>query len=324
MLAGPSGADDDVFGAMGAARPKPTTLPPDPEKLRISERELNPMLKPGAETVAVSTQPAAPPSYGAPGYKWRMMKLQRTYDMAEQRGVDVEEVAIERYGSMEAFNEARAERQHLEDRDGRPPVPDSASAPRRTSSAYRRPGASSLPSQSTRSFDTPTPSAPAPARAAIPSVLTAPQAPVAGPAPSASELNRLEARVLRAELSGQADAASLRAELEALRAKHEDSGPRVETLPVLDTQGRVYDVHAAGPSGPDSAADPSLNEMVRQERFHASSAGAHENDAALAQQIAGDRGFENDLEYMDDEAERFSRQRMKDDAKKRLFAIQGT
>ena len=79
---------------------------PEPQP-RVSSRELNPYL------VGTAPSAPAPAAKGAPGYKWRMMKLERTYDMAKQRGVPVEEVAVERYGSMDAFHEACAERQFL-------------------------------------------------------------------------------------------------------------------------------------------------------------------------------------------------------------------
>lgn len=45
------------------------------------------------------------------------MKLRRIYEQAEEEKRPVEEVALERYDSMESFNEARRERQFLDERD---------------------------------------------------------------------------------------------------------------------------------------------------------------------------------------------------------------
>jgi len=44
------------------------------------------------------------------------MKLRRVYETAEEEGKSVEEVALERYGSREAFEEALEERRILDER----------------------------------------------------------------------------------------------------------------------------------------------------------------------------------------------------------------
>lgn len=46
-------------------------------------------------------------------------------------------------------------------------------------------------------------------------------------------------------------------------------------------------------------------------------------DAELAAQISRDVRFQDDLEYLDDNSERLARKRMKADAMKRAFAING-
>ena len=47
------------------------------------------------------------------------MKLRRVYETAEEEGRPVEEVALERFGSLEEFEEAREERRILDEREGR-------------------------------------------------------------------------------------------------------------------------------------------------------------------------------------------------------------
>lgn len=339
-----SGADDgDLFSAMGQSVKKSQdqkrSNPAEPE---ISSRELNPSLAPRPHQAPQEDQrPKSQPPYGGPGYKWRLMKLQRTYEMAEQRGVPVEEVAMERYGSMDAFDEARLERQFVEDRDG------SLERSRRTSmhsrAGFRRPGAppsapSSTPATSRSS--TSAPSSSSPKGPSIPRVLPTQTGPVsASPAPmSVDALNKLEASVLRAELMGRPDAAQLRAEWEAARAGQGDmSSERVEAVPVLDGFGRLYDIGSSSSSRDPSAdkerpskrskheddGSEALSELVRQEKFSAGRADQKDADAMLAHQIMADQGFENDLDYMDEEAKRFARRRMRDDALKRQFAVQG-
>ena len=47
-----------------------------------------------------------------------MMKLRRVYETAEEEGKPVEEVALERFSSLEAFEEAKEERRILDEREG--------------------------------------------------------------------------------------------------------------------------------------------------------------------------------------------------------------
>ena len=58
-------------------------------------------------------------AFGGPGSQWRMRKLQRVYETAEEEERPVEEVARERYDSIEEFEEAKAERRFLDDREAR-------------------------------------------------------------------------------------------------------------------------------------------------------------------------------------------------------------
>ena len=81
--------------------------------------ELNVALKEGKslEDYPVTTPKTVTP--GGPGSAWRMMKLRRVYETAEEEGKPVEEVALDRFGSMEAFEEAVEERRVLDEREGR-------------------------------------------------------------------------------------------------------------------------------------------------------------------------------------------------------------
>lgn len=66
-----------------------------------------------------------------------------------------------------------------------------------------------------------------------------------------------------------------------------------------------------------------LGEMLRQERFGAGMADQKDLDAQLAGAIASDGKFQDDLEYMDDNADKLGRKKMRSDAMKRQFAING-
>ena len=47
------------------------------------------------------------------------MRLRRVYEAAEEEGLPVEEVGADRFGSLQAFEEAREERRILDEREGR-------------------------------------------------------------------------------------------------------------------------------------------------------------------------------------------------------------
>ncbi|KAJ3488618.1 hypothetical protein NLJ89_g11599 [Agrocybe chaxingu] len=173
-----------------------------------------------------------------------------------------------------------------------------------------------------------------------------------GRALSPSSLNKLQAKVIRAKLMNAPDAEKLEQEYEAAaRLAHgvEEGGVRkkVEVLPTLDGRGRLYDVGLGKeddnvPQGnrkkkehyethdrktgevlrinPDDDT-MTLGEMLRQERMGAGMADQKDLDAQYARAIMGDGKFENDLDYIDDNAEKLGRQKMRSDAMKRQFAI---
>lgn len=67
----------------------------------------------------------------------------------------------------------------------------------------------------------------------------------------------------------------------------------------------------------------SLGDLVRAERFGGGAADQKNLDAELANSIARDAKFTEGLDYMDENADKLARKKMKTDASKRLFAING-
>lgn len=205
------------------------------------------------------------------------MKLRRVYETAEEEGKSVEEVAIDRFGSLELFEEARSERRLLDEREGkrgessssRKHNSDNNTGERRfmftdvggsgassRSSTFRRPDmGGSTPG-------TPTPAGrptnprfdslrlpsqgETPIRTPVPTVMTPSQSASNVPrAMSPQSLNRLQAKVLRAKLMGATNADKLQEEYD--RELHIVSSGRgnsveVKVLPTLDSRGRMYDV----------------------------------------------------------------------------------
>lgn len=66
-----------------------------------------------------------------------------------------------------------------------------------------------------------------------------------------------------------------------------------------------------------------LGELLRQEKFGAGSGDQKDFDAALARAIVTDGGFQDNLDYADDNADRLARKKMRSDGMKRAFAING-
>lgn len=377
---------------------------------RVSSKELNRNYLQGIslETYPHSAPKAATP--GGPGSNWRMMKLRRVYETANEEGKPVEEVALERYGSLEAFEEAEEERRILDEREGKRSAKGQANGQKGNrsrddidgergreqrwmfndvsgsgassrSSSFRRPGGENLSAPSTPS---PAPLADrridalrAPPKGSplsmshtpIPTVMTPPSRAAASGKKrlSTEELNKLQARVLRAKLMDDPNAAQLEREYneEQLRVAGEsvnylaaeEEGDRrsrtrtqVVVLPTLDARGRLYDVGSGQADATPlegnrrNKADKfetrdaktgdlvrynadddtmTLGEMLRQEKFGAGAADQKNLDVELADAITKDGGFVDNLDYMDDNAERLGRKKMKSDAMKRQFAING-
>ncbi|KAL4080953.1 CwfJ C-terminus 1-domain-containing protein-like protein [Scleroderma citrinum] len=385
----------DFFSSLGTEkkrnRPEKSTI----DEPKISSRELNPELRSGRQ--ADQDIPPPPPKSvtpGGPGSAWRMMRLRRVYETAEEENRTVEEVAIERFSTLQAFEEAKEERRILDEREGRRSAQKNTgergrgktrntegekrfifsdigtSGASSRSSSFRRPNvandsAPGTPSPSSQNFSSSrrfdalrlpsqTASPLQQSHTPIPTVMAPSVASVSTDRPvSPSSLNKLQAKVLRAKLINAPNAEQLEQEYEeALRRANGESGEpiirtKVEVLPTLDARGRMYDVGFGKSDGEPlpgnrkkkdkfETRDPktgeivrynadddtiTLREMLRQERFEAGIADQKNLDAQFAKAVMGDSKFENDLEYMDDNAERLGRQKMRSDAMKRQFAI---
>ncbi|KZT73833.1 hypothetical protein DAEQUDRAFT_742914 [Daedalea quercina L-15889] len=392
----------DFFSSLGTEyKKKPQPDRPDPDKPHISHKELNTVLREGKGLDDIPTATPKPSTPGGPGSQWRMMKLRRVYEQAEEEGKAAEEVALDRFESIEAFREAQEERRILDEREGRRTsrfgstdrrdkgkgrIGKEEYAPGETrlmfsdvggsamggrGSSFRRPdlGAGSGPATPTpetrasqgkydslRLSSQGTPSGLS--HTPIPSVMT-PSASLkasltgSGRALSPSSLNRLQAKVLRAKLIGAPDAEVLEKEYEEeLRKANggrdgDNVRTKVEVLPTLDIRGNLYDV---GQGQQDTPAPPgnrkkrdqfethdrktgeqirynadddsiTLGEMLRQERMRNGPADQKNLDMEYAKQVMTDGGFQANIDYLDDNAERLGRKKMRSDAMKRQFAI---
>ncbi|KAJ2604215.1 Pre-mRNA-splicing factor cwf19 [Coemansia sp. RSA 1722] len=142
------------------------------------------------------------------------------------------------------------------------------------------------------------------------------------------DLNKLRARVMKARLLKSADLPELEKKLSAamdggVSRSHEDKPSKesntgsVVILPRVDSYGRLSKIaaesaskHTGGLRNDDKAQAESQDNMSIQQmaRMERESVGDDYMGRALAKQIAKDAAFTNDLDYIDDNSERLSRQ----------------
>ncbi|KAJ3032965.1 hypothetical protein HK097_005015, partial [Rhizophlyctis rosea] len=343
-----------------------------------AQRELNPYFKDGGSGHPPSDQPtetvtSAPPSrsyqFGDNGANWRMMKLKRVYETAEAEKRSVDDVALERYGSLEDFEDAKEERAFLDQRRAgrgdrnkrdegyRPTVRSGASFQRPTDEFGRElreePPRFSRPTEPVKSV--PTSSSQTPAKpisetssSRVPSILpqTAPSRASSTPVLTKDELNKLQAKALKAKLTGLPDAEALEKEFGREKRRADEVGQQdTIMLSNIDSRGRLQDIGTTSTQPVSqghrkrekfkvekdthdehgnrirySAAEDKLglNDLIMQERM----ASAHDYDDVMASRIAGDTTFKNDLDYIDDSADRFSQKKGKTEEQKRARAVQ--
>ncbi|PWN20237.1 hypothetical protein BCV69DRAFT_312843 [Microstroma glucosiphilum] len=115
----PGDGEGDYFSSLGNERvKKPKEDKPNPDELRVSSRELNTQFAQGKHIDEYADQAKQKTSFGAPGYQWRLMKLRKTFEQASEEGRSIEDVAMERYGDMASFEEAKAEKAYLDGQGG--------------------------------------------------------------------------------------------------------------------------------------------------------------------------------------------------------------
>jgi len=126
----PSALDIDIVQRKRKQSPPPQHVKATEKdyQLKIHEKELNHQLKDlrqGEESEAIDRSAALDQSvahdvkytFGDPGASWRMTKLKAVYRQAEETKRKVEDVAIERFGDLRAFDDAREEEIELDRRE---------------------------------------------------------------------------------------------------------------------------------------------------------------------------------------------------------------
>ena len=267
--------------------------------------------------------------FGDDGSGWRMTKLKAVYRKADESGRSVDDVALERYGDLRDFDDAREEERELDRRKmyGREYVglekPSGALfQERKMRAGLRRESSNHPPEEAAPTLPqgeaVPDPSAPPPST-------TAPL--------DSTALNKLKAQMMKAKLRNAPNAAQLEQEYN-LASRTSMANSTQSDIIVLNNMenralasGRTGEVKAAG-TGKRARErglvveneDMSIEDMVKQEKRTAHGTAAGEG-RQMAERIAKDGKFVNDLDYIDDNAENLSKKVVKSDSQLKNTAI---
>ncbi|KHN94122.1 complexed with Cdc5 protein Cwf19 [Metarhizium album ARSEF 1941] len=310
-----------------AERNKPPSPPPQPPKRIVHSRELNQDIRQQNQESSLSDlhQPAAAERkvdyvFGDSGSSWRMTKLRGVYTTAQASGRPVEDVAVERYGSLRDFDDAREEKEEMERRSIYGQGYKEKEGP--TGDLYR----ARQEDDQTRAHDE------SAAAEADSGTVMAAQGAEAAQSPAAMDqtsLNRLRAQMMKAKLRRAPNAAQLEEEYNRAAAL----GPRPNAneavvLGIMDhrqlagTRGEVkaVDTRRGRERGlVEENNDMSVEDMVREERRTKNQSGGE--GLRLAERIAKDGKYDNDLDYMDENAEKLARRVHKSEINLKNMAV---
>jgi hypothetical protein len=269
---------------------------PKPEGLGLSSREINTGLlnppSPSPELKEEEEEKYTPPTYtiGDDGSSWRMMKLKNLRTAAKEDMRPIEEIAAEKLGSLRAYDEAREEEKELErrklDRKGQGVLKLKVTGElhlQRLAKQQRK-------AQREQDRNPPQPQ-PTTTTTTTTTTSTTGEQPI-----TQSDLNKLQADLLRAEMSNSPAVATLAQEYESAVQKF-NTQPTTLQIIALPTSHSALLPHLSREQS-KSSADLTIEDMVKEER---ASKRAHTVD-----RIARDKRFKDDLEYMDENAERLA------------------
>lgn len=289
-----------------------------PQRL-VHHRELNIGLEGGSAAPAPDTDETMAEvdyTFGDEGSQWRMTKLKAVYTTAEQTGRPVDEIAEERFGSLKAFDDAREEKTEMDRRKIYGEGYEGATKP--SGDLYRERMAKTRPTPKTE-LDAPDDG---PEQGIV--MQDAP------PPIDQTALNRMRAQVMKAKLRKAPGAEKLETEYNAalahfngtattdqavvLDAMHNRmlAGNRAEVKAIDTTRGRERGLVEAN-------EDMTIDDMVREERRTRGQAGGE--GMRLAERIAKDAKFDDDLEYLDENAEKLAKRVHKSEINLKNMAV---
>lgn len=319
-MTAPSALDID-YVQRGSKGKSPPPVKEEPKRV-MHKRELNTGLV-EMDTRETPEDPDPEPSrkqevkysFGDEGSQWRMTKLNAVYTLAEQSGRSIDEVAVERLGSLQEFDDAREEKIEMDRRKVYGAGYVGKEKP--TGELYEERKTRTLPEPESDDEASPLPEQ---------GVLMPEQA----PAVDQTTLNRMRAQLMKAKLRNDPKAAELEKEYDGaaiafragttsiaavvLDASHSRmlAGARGEVKAITNKRGVERGLVEAN-------EDMSVEDMVREERRTRGQAGGE--GKRLAERIAKDAKFDNDLEYLDENAEKLAKRVHKGEASLKNVAV---
>lgn len=255
-------------------------------------------------------------TFGDEGSQWRMTKLNAVYRTAEQTGRSADEVGEERFGSLRDFDNAREEKVEMDRRKVYGEGYKGAEKP--TGELYQERMAKTRPPPKEELYDQDDePDQGVVMEDAVPPV-------------DQTTLNRMRAQVMKAKLRKAPDAAKLEAEYNTALARFNGTasgdkavvldathsrmlaGTRNEVKAIDNKRGRERGTVEAN-------EDMTIDDMVREERRTRGQAGGE--GVRLAERIAKDAKFDDDLEYLDENAEKLAKRVHKSEINLKNMAV---
>ena len=271
-------------------------------ELKIHDKELNKHhLQNLADGNAISENVAQRPvqhnvdyTFGDDGAQWRMTKLKAVYRRAHETTMPTDDVALEQYGDLRSFDDAREEEVELDRREtygdgyvGKEKPSGELFQERKLEMGVRTAGKTRFPDEK--------------GALPIPSTTATEGVPCKGISMDPTTLNRLKAQVMKAKLKGSSDASDLeRKYKEALAATENTSNLQMVVLGVMDNRtlagGREGEVKPVDTKRGrelglvEEKEDMSIEDMVREERRTRNQMGG--DGQRFAERIAKDAKFD--------------------------------
>jgi hypothetical protein len=249
--------------------------------------------------------------FGDSGAAWRMTKLKNVYRQTKENRTDIDDVALEMYGDLKFFDEAREEEIELDRR-------------KRYGEGYRWKEKPDGELYAKRVKNTPM----AIPLSTVREYVSAIKPQDDTPALDQTELNKLKARMMKAKLRRAPDAAALETEYNKAMEVATRRGPEVVQLNAMENRmlvgGRQGEVNSLTTKrGLERGLvveneDMTIEDMVRQERR---TKGRGEGNA-LAERISKDTKFTDNLDYLDENAEKLAKHVQKSGINLRNIAIE--
>ncbi|KAH8162942.1 hypothetical protein CIB48_g5304 [Xylaria polymorpha] len=315
----------DIEYTQKGSKPAKPPSPKEEPKRAIHAREINAAHLQDLNDGKTSDELELPPKHGVnytfgdSGSLSRMTKLNGVYSMAEKTGRTVEEVALDRYGTLRDFDDAREEKIELDRRkvygEGyvgkEKPSGELFQERKLSASVHEKRRVSPEPTELDQGAIIPDDAA-----SHQPTQL------------DQTTMNRLKAQMMKAKLRKAPDAANLEIEYNQAAAAFAAKGPEAVVLNVMQNrmmagtraEAKAIDTERGRERGlVEQNEDMSIEDMVREERRTRGQAGGE--GLRLAERIAKDVKFDNDLEYMDENAEKLAKRVQKSELNLKNAAV---